>query len=131
MSNAENENRERRVYERHPITETTSLTVVTDGGTYPCVVEDLSFGGVRLRFEAAVPDVDELCLEHPMAGTFVGRCAWQGDKIIGVEFDQKEREIEQALQCVALMVTPDVSLDSQRAAPEPAPRSGYIKGGVA
>lgn len=130
MSNTDGKSEERRNYERHPIMETTSLTVVTDGGRFPCVVEDLSFGGVKLRFEAAVPDVDELRLEHPLAGTFVGRCVWQGDDIIGVEFDQKEREIEQALQCVALMVTPDAAL-SETVEAAPAPRSGIIKGGVA
>jgi len=131
MSTAQKDQGERRAHERHPIAETTSLTVVTDVGTYPCVVEDLSFGGIRLRFDGAVPDVTELRLEHPTAGTFVGRCAWSGGTIMGVQFDRKKREIERALQCVALMVSPDASLEERDLVAAGAGRTGYIKGMVA
>ncbi len=131
MSTAQINQRNRRAHERHPVTAKTSVTVVTDAGTYPCVVEDLSFGGIRLRFYGAVPDVRELRLEHPTAGTFVGRCAWSGGAVMGVQFDQQEREIERALKCVALMVSPDASVEKRELAAAGADGAGYIKGKVA
>lgn len=128
MSSAKAEQSERRNHERHPFDEITSLTVVTEGGAYPCVVENLSFGGIKLCFEGPVPEVDELNLEHPRAGTFVGRCVWQRGSHMGVQFDLPDRDIERALQCVALMVTPDRTLPGKRPA---AARSGLITGKVA
>lgn len=131
MSSDQMDENERRNHERHPITETTSLTVVTEAGSFPCVVEDLSFGGIRLRFDGDIPAVEELRLEHPTAGTFVGRCAWSGNRVVGVQFDEQEREIERALQCVALMVTSDDSLQRRAQAEGGLARAGYIKGQVA
>lgn len=129
MSRVEIDHKERRNHERHPFDEITSLTVVTEGGAYPCVVENLSFGGIKLRFEGPVPEVDELNLEHPRAGTFVGRCVWQHGSLMGVQFDLPDRDIERALQCVALMVTPDRTLPGARNAASA--RSGVITGKVA
>lgn len=84
---------------------------------YACVIEDISLGGARLRFEDGVPDGDGLTLEHQVAGSFDGSIAWKDGAVCGFRFDPAEHPLQRELQCVALMVGSDDTQQARRPVP--------------
>ena len=84
---------------------------------HDCVIEDVSLGGARLRFDGPPPDGGDLVLEHAVAGRFPGRLVWQADGVGGFQFDRAERALERELQCVALMVSSDDTQAVRRPVP--------------
>ncbi|MGH6947026.1 MAG: PilZ domain-containing protein [Kiloniellales bacterium] len=98
---------ERRRWNRHEIAADTTVTAKVAGRDYPCRVDDLCFGGVKLQFLEEAPDVDELEVVHPRAGSFKARCMWQSGNFLGIEFVVAESELEHVLQCLSLSLHPD------------------------
>src|SRR3546814_4944129 len=45
------------------------ITLIVDGKPYRGKLEDVSIGGAKLRMETAVPQSDDVRLEHAVAGT--------------------------------------------------------------
>ncbi len=72
-----------------------------------CVIEDISLGGARLRFEGRVPEGDGLILEHAVAGSFRGSIVWRRETVCGFRFLPAEHPLQREMQCVALMVGSD------------------------
>ena len=97
----------RRRSKRCALDRRTSGFVQAGGGRHPCVIEDISLGGARLRFEDGVPEGDGLILEHAVAGSFHGSIVWRQDDVCGFRFDRAEHPLQRELQCVALMVGSD------------------------
>ena len=97
----------RRRSERFTIDQTTSVTLSTANRRYRCRLEDISYGGLRVRFDHEVPEFERVVLEHRLVGKLFGRAAWQGGSAMGIEFQVAESEIENFLQCIGLMVSPD------------------------
>ena len=98
---------DRRRSERFGLDQTTTVTLSIAGRDYRCCLEDISYGGLRVRFEDQVPDGDRVVLEHGFVGKLYGTKAWQGDAALGIEFQTTEGALEHALQCVGLLVSPD------------------------
>jgi hypothetical protein len=82
-----------------------------------CVIEDISLGGARLRFDDAPPEGEAMILEHIVAGCFPGRIVWTKGNVAGFRFDQPERPLERELQCVALMIGGDDTQSVRRPVP--------------
>ena len=102
----------RRRSKRCALDRRTSGHVEADGRQYACVIEDISLGGARLRFEEGVPQGDGLTLEHAVAGSFRGSIVWNDAAVCGFRFEAAEHPLQRDLQCVALMVGSD---DTQQA----------------
>lgn len=85
--------------------------------TCRCIIEDISLGGARLRFDDAPPDGEALILEHMVAGCFPGKIVWTEGTVAGFQFDQPERPLNRELQCVALMVGGDDTQSVRRPVP--------------
>ena len=97
----------RRRSKRCVLDRRTTGHVIQGDHIYPCVIEDVSLGGVRLSFDDAVPNGGELVLEHAVAGSFAGRIVWTKHSVAGFQFDPCEDSLGRELQCVALMVGSD------------------------
>ncbi len=102
----------RRRSKRCALDRRTSGHVEGDGRRFACVIEDISLGGARLRFEDEIPGCEDLTLEHAVAGSFPGSIVWKDGAICGFRFDAAEHPLQRELQCVALMVGSD---DTQQA----------------
>lgn len=79
-----------------------AATLEADGRSYRCEIEDVSLRGARIKVLDPLPDTEEVFLDHPSVGRLPGRCVWREDDFVGVELDLPERELERALQCIAL-----------------------------
>lgn len=97
----------RRRSKRCTLDRRTSGFLLAGGEQHHCVIEDISLGGAKLRFEDAVPEGIGLVLEHAVAGSFHGSIVWQQDTVCGFRFDPAEHPLQRELQCVALMVGSD------------------------
>ncbi len=98
---------DRRRSERFGMDRTTTATLSTADGEYRCSLEDISYGGLRVRFDSEVPDCGAVVLEHGLVGKLHGTAAWQGGSTMGIELQVGEGELEHTLQCVGLLVSPD------------------------
>jgi len=88
----------REVVERHPI------TAMAGGKVYTCFIEDISPDGLRLSFEGDMPDGNVIALDHPVAGTICGVCAWRDEANMGVELQFPNGELERILRCICLVL---------------------------
>lgn len=82
-----------------------------------CIIEDISLGGARLRFDRLPPVGETMVLEHLVAGCFPGRIVWTKSDAAGFQFDRPERPLERELQCVALMIGSDETQSVRRPVP--------------
>ncbi len=85
----------------------TSADVRANDRRYECLIEDISLGGARLRFDGIPPADRELVLEHAGTGELCCERVWRIDGAIGVRFEKADRQLDRELQCVAIMVSPD------------------------
>ncbi len=97
----------RRRSKRCVLERRTSAYVQAGEERFDCVIEDISLGGARLRFDGDAPAGGGLTLEHAVAGSFHGSVAWRRDGVCGFRFDPAEHPLQRELQCVALMVGSD------------------------
>lgn len=97
----------RRRSKRCVLERRTSGHVQSGETRHACVIEDISLGGARLRFEESVPEGESLTLEHAVAGSFHGTIVWSQGDVCGFRFDPAEHPLQRELQCVALMVGSD------------------------
>lgn len=101
---------ERRCYSRLAPDSPTSIRLRAGQRHYDCQVEDISLSGIKLRLKSKVPADDRLLLEHKAGGTFVGRPVWRGNDTLGIAFELPEKDLERALQCISILVNPDLDL---------------------
>ena len=80
------------------------MTATAGGKIYTCFIEDISMGGLKLRFEDEVPEGNVIALDHPVAGTLCGRCAWRKDKYVGMELQVSSSDLERVLRCICLVL---------------------------
>lgn len=95
---------ERRKNERLAVDQSVALTASASGQIYTCYIEDITPEGLRLRFEGAMPPGNVIAIEHPMAGTICGRCAWREGNILGMELQSPATDLERILKCIALVL---------------------------
>ena len=107
----------RRRSKRCVLDRRTSGHVRSGEARHACVIEDISLGGARLRFEGDVPEGEGLTLEHAVAGSFHGSIVWRRDSVCGFRFDPAEHPLQRELQCVALMVGSDDTQMARRPVP--------------
>lgn len=80
------------------------MTATAGGKIFTCFIEDISMGGLKLRFEDEVPDGNVIALDHPVAGTLCGRCAWRKDNFVGMELQVPSSDLERVLRCICLVL---------------------------
>ena len=107
----------RRRSKRCPLDRRTTAQLRIADRLHSCVIEDISLGGARLLFEDAVPEGQEMVLEHAIAGCFPGTIVWMKGCVAGYRFDRPENSLERELQCVALMVGSDDTQPIRRPVP--------------
>ena len=95
---------ERRQHGRFGIDHNAPLTATSAGKIYTCYVEEMSVGGIKLRFEGEPPTGKVIALDHPVAGTLCGRCAWREGNVIGVELQVPTSDLERVLRCICLIL---------------------------
>lgn len=95
---------ERRQSQRFRVDDIQSLTLLAGARSYPCAVQDISRGGLRLTLEEPAPLASEVALEHPTAGLFRGRRMWSKGHQIGLYFDTPDTDLTQALRCVQMVM---------------------------
>ncbi len=88
----------RLVADRHPI------TAMAGGKVYTCFIEDISPYGLRLSFQGTMPEGNVIALDHPVAGTLCGVCAWRDEVNMGVELQFPNGELERILRCICLVL---------------------------
>lgn len=94
----------RRRHKRIAINKQLPLTATAGGKIFTCYIEDISLGGLKLRFEGAVPEGKVIALDHPVAGTLCGRCAWREGQLIGMELQVPSSDLERVLRCICLVL---------------------------
>jgi len=104
---------ERRSSERFAIPAGAILTLSADGRRYRCIAEDISYGGLRVRFDELAPDCDEVVIRHRLSGRMAGQRTWRSGDRMGIEFRVSGQKYAHALQCVGVMVEPDALLEPQ------------------
>lgn len=95
---------ESRRHNRIEVSKQVSLTAISGGQTYTCYVEDISLGGLKLRFEDKVPQGKVIAIDHPVAGTLCGRIAWREGKFVGMELQVPSSDLERVLRCICLVL---------------------------
>ena len=95
---------ERRQHSRIAVNKQLPLTATAGGKIYTCYIEDISLGGLKLRFEGAVPEGKVMALDHPVAGTLCGRFAWRDGQFVGVELQVPSSDLERVLRCICLVL---------------------------
>ncbi len=95
------ESKNRRQWPRYAFPERESFTLIADGRTATCAIEDISLGGARLRMEGPVPGNLELRIEHPRLGHAFARRCWKAKHHFGVIFDHSEPSLAFIADCVA------------------------------
>jgi len=101
---------ERRCYSRLVPDSPTSIRLRAGERNYDCHVEDISLSGIKLRLKSKLPADERLLLEHKAGGTFVGRPVWRGQDTLGIAFELPAKDLERALQCISILVNPDLDL---------------------
>ena len=95
---------ERRRAARFPVSDPGQAALTAGGRRHPCRIADISLGGLRLEVTAPLAPGAELILDHPEAGLFLGRCAWQADSGLGFQFTPVCPDLEHTLRCVNLVL---------------------------
>lgn len=88
----------RTVPDHHPI------TAMAGGKVYTCFIEDISPHGLRLSFEGDMPEGNVIALDHPIAGTLCGVCAWRDEATMGIDLQFPDGELERILRCICLVL---------------------------
>lgn len=96
--------REQRQHARFQLNHKSPLTATAGGKIYTCFIEDMSIGGMRLRFEGEPPASKVIALDHPVAGTLCGRCAWRDGNTVGFELQVPAGDLERVLRCICLVL---------------------------
>lgn len=95
---------ERRRSQRFRVENMQPLTLLAGARSYPCAVQDISRGGLRLTLEEPAPLASEVALEHPSAGLFRGRRMWSKGHQIGLNFDTAGSDLTRTLRCVQMVI---------------------------
>ena len=95
---------ERRQHGRMPVGKQLPMTATAGGKIFTCYIDDISLGGLKLRFEGPVPEGKVIALDHPVAGTLCGRCAWRDGQFIGMELQVPASDLERVLRCICLVL---------------------------
>ena len=95
---------QRRRHSRMPVGKQLPMTATAGGKIYTCYIDDISLGGLKLRFEGPVPEGKVIALDHPVAGTLCGRCAWRDGQTIGMELQVPSSDLERVLRCICLVL---------------------------
>ena len=94
----------RRRHNRIAVSKQVPLTATAGGKIFTCYIEDISLGGLKLRFEGEVPESKVIAIDHPVAGTLCGRCAWREGKFVGMELQVPSSDLERVLRCICLVL---------------------------
>ncbi len=95
---------DRRKSERREVVDRRPITAMAGGKVYTCFIEDISPHGIRLSFEGEMPSGNVIALDHPVAGTLCGVCAWRDEANMGVELQFPNGELERILRCICLVL---------------------------
>ncbi|MHC4984480.1 MAG: PilZ domain-containing protein [Planctomycetota bacterium] len=101
---------ERRCYSRLVPDSPTTIRLSAGERRYDCQVEDISLSGIKLRPMSKLPADDRFVLEHKAGGKFVGKPVWRSRTALGIAFELPEKDLERALQCISILVNPDLDL---------------------
>ena len=93
-----------RRHNRIAVSKQLPLTAIAGGKSFTCYIEDISLGGLKLRFEGEVPDSKVIAIDHPVAGTLCGRCAWREGDYMGMELQVPSSDLERVLRCICLVL---------------------------
>src|SRR3546814_14776770 len=74
------------------------ITLIVDGKPYRGKLEDVSIGGAKLRMETAVPQSDDVRLEHAVAGTIEDVSLWLRGDTIGIAFALSDPALERSAE---------------------------------
>ena len=106
--------RERRKFPRCSVL--MSGTVRSQGVEVPCVVQNLSLGGVRLRVMDALSHDGRAILNIPRFGDFESDVAWQSNDSMGLQFLATPQQVADLIGEALPRVLPPSFVDSQAAA---------------
>ncbi len=95
---------ERRAQRRYPVSTDVSLTLIDGDREHCCLVEDVSMGGVRVRFEGPITLAEQFEVSHPELGRFSSDGRWVSGDVLGLAFDSQEAAIRLCVHCLKQMV---------------------------
>lgn len=95
---------ERRAQRRYPVSTDVSLTLIDGDREHSCLVEDVSMGGVRVRFQGPITLTEQFEVVHPELGRFNSDGRWVSGDILGLAFDSQEAAIRLCVHCLKQMV---------------------------
>jgi hypothetical protein len=101
---------ERRCFSRLTPDSPTTITLSAGDRRYDCEIENISLSGMKLRLASQLPDAPTVELEHRAGGRFLGTPVWRSRDAVGIAFHSPEGQLERALQCVSILVNPDIDL---------------------
>ena len=88
----------------------TTITLSAGDRRYDCEIENISLSGIRLRLMSKLPATGTVELEHRAGGRFLGTPVWRSRDAVGIAFQRPEQRLERALQCISILVNPDLDL---------------------
>ena len=88
----------------------TTITLSAGDRRYDCEIENISLTGIKLRLVSKLPAAGTVELEHRAGGRFLGTPVWRSRDAVGIAFQRPERRLERALQCISILVNPDLDL---------------------
>ncbi len=88
----------------------TTITLSAGDRRYDCEIENISLSGIKLRLMSKLPATGTVELEHRAGGRFMGTPVWRSRDAVGIAFRRPERRLERALQCISILVNPNLDL---------------------
>jgi hypothetical protein len=95
---------ERRHLQRYPVPFPTPVTLVAGGRDYDGMIEDVSLGGARIRFDGPVALDGAVEVVHSTVGRLGGRARWHSGSVSGLSFDDTEAAVGLCVHCLKKMV---------------------------
>ena len=97
------ESRNRRQWSRYTPDHKIVLTLIAEGKTQDCKIQDISLGGVKLRSGKPLEHGTAVELRHPDTEPIDGHCVWSSSGALGVEFGFSERTLDLVFHCVTAL----------------------------
>lgn len=77
---------ERRLVPRSRVVTSGAAVLTTKRACLPCLVEDLSAGGARLRLGGPLGEASDVRIDIPGGGFVIGACVWTRPGVAGIAF---------------------------------------------
>lgn len=91
---------ERRRSLRFVLPRQEAITLIAAGREYKGILEDVSIGGAKLRFDDGMPPPADVRMEHSGTGEVEGVCMWHDGECMGISFSLTDSALQLISHCL-------------------------------